>query len=122
MQIEYKIRAFCNLLVSLNWEIVHKERERIPIVRLLNKTLYDETIEIAIFKNYNSPDFSRQALLTIQKAMQIDERIINKPQTHDLIIFLNNYQRHYSKVKNDWIIPEPNSKYTDNEIPNIYIP
>ena len=68
MQIEYKIRAFCNLLVSLNWEIVHKERERIPIVRLLNRTLYDETIEIAIFKNYNSPDFSRQALLTIQKS------------------------------------------------------
>ncbi|MGJ1439103.1 hypothetical protein [Sphingobacterium siyangense] len=87
-----------------------------------NNSLYEETVNITIIKSYNSPDFSRQLISTIEKAKQLDSRISKQPQTIDLISFLDKYQRQYSKNKINWIIPEPDSKYTNNEIPNIYIP
>lgn len=122
MLIEYKIKAFCNLLISLGWELTAINDNKTPLAKLINRNLYEEDVDILISKNYYTPDFSRQLFATIEKAIQLDERIINQTQTQSLILFLKNYDRHFSKTKEHWIILEPESKYTENEIPYIYIP
>jgi len=119
MQIDTLLKRLEAALLAKKWVIYSKG---IFYIRFVNKTIFDTPINFDLPIKSNARDFAQQLLLCIDILIQIDESWKNEAIIKHIIPYLKLYQLQFSKVKNKWIITEPNSKYIENEIPNIYIP
>lgn len=107
------------LLIANKWIVKEKD---ISYVRFFNIDLFDDPISFDLPINTNKRDFAKQLSYSITILTQIHGSLSKEPLIKHLLQYLTTYSLQFSKDSRKWIIPEPESKYTENEIPSIYIP
>ena len=115
-----QLLAFCRLLEARGWEKI--KTGSIFFITYKKSFIKNQFffLEIPIF--LSSPDIFDQIQLCLNKACQLEKNIEQDITVKELKKYFFYFKNQFNKNKNEWIIPEPNSKYTESEIPSIYIP
>ena len=115
-----QLLAFCRLLEARGWQKVVTDSNVFVTYKKIfikNQIFY---LDIPIF--LSSADIFDQIRLCLNKACQLENNIEQDIAVKELKKYFYYFKNQFKKNKNEWIVPEPNSKYTNDEIPNIYIP
>ncbi|WP_426584869.1 hypothetical protein [Mucilaginibacter sp. R-33] len=67
-------------------------------------------------------EYPKMFEISMARIKKINPEIAKLPVFATLISQFKNLKSKYSKLKHEWILLEPNSIYSLNEIPDIYIP
>ncbi len=119
MQINTLLKQLETFLIANKWIVKEKS---LYYIKFNNIELFDDTITFDLPINSDARDFVKQLSYSIDILIQIQKSWEKDPFIKYVRQYLIKYQLQFSKQKKDWIIPEPDSKYTENEIPSIYIP
>jgi len=91
-------------------------------IKLSNDFIFITPVIISIPINISVPDFPEQLKLSLSRICQIEPELTKNNLVKILVSQGRNMKNKFSKKKSEWILGEPDSKYNENEIPNIYIP
>lgn len=119
MQIKVLLKQLETLLIANKWIIKSKN---LYYIKFINVNLFEEPIAFDLPTNTNARDFVKQLSYSITILTQVQESWSEEPLIKYLSQYLTTYNLQFSKESRNWIIPELDSKYTENEIPSIYIP
>ncbi|MDX3916330.1 MAG: hypothetical protein QHC79_22510 [Pseudosphingobacterium sp.] len=120
MKIKHYLERLSKVLESFGWKQI--DQAEVLYMKFSNTAIFEENIILLIPKQYDSPDFPEQLLLSIQRIVQLEPRLEGQFIVIELQRLAKNIKHKFSSQKKDWIQKEPNSKYLANEIPSIYIP
>jgi len=120
MKIENNISQIVSLLETRGWSLSNDQNSM--FVKLSNHFLFVDTVVVSIPTNVKLSDFPEQLKQSLNRLCQIEPELKKNHLVKSLVCQAKNMTNKFSKIKSEWILVEPGSKYMEHEIPNLYVP
>lgn len=120
MKFELLTKQLLSVLSNKGWQYLENHDKKFIVLK--NDFIFLENIEIMFPIDRTVTDFPTQLRSSINSIIQVDHELKKLYVIRNLAILSKNIENKFSKVKKEWILREPDSKYKYDEIPNIYVP